>query len=388
MKNNFQVAPGDRPLLGQICGNDPKTMLAAAQMLEPNVDGVDVNLGCPQIIARRGNYGAFLLEKTQLLVDIVSTMVDGLEVPVTCKIRLLEAGLDATIDLAIALQSAGCSILTVHGRTRKNLGDKIGDANWDAIRQIKEAVDIPVFANGSIEVFDDVQACIDATGVDGVMVSEAILERPDFFANIPYSVKNQDRLTEEYLDICKDYPPLRMKPVRNHVFKFLHTTLSSRPELRPELGKSKTIDDVRAVFERVKELHAEHEYECTLDPEECPEIHATTTLWYRRHRNPKTGQALSKDEREKAKANPDRRARKAAAKAARRAAKKASKAARAAKHRAANAGPAHHQEVSPQEVSPQEGPHQEGGDVPHQEGGDVPHQEGGGDQEDPQPTKE
>jgi tRNA-dihydrouridine synthase 1 len=86
-------------------------------MVENDCDAIDLNLGCPQGIARKGNYGSFLLTETELLCKIVSTLHNGLKVPVTCKIRLLPDMQD-TLALCRALEDAGCQLLTVHGRTR------------------------------------------------------------------------------------------------------------------------------------------------------------------------------------------------------------------------------------------------------------------------------
>ena len=180
-EGNFSTAPADRPLLAQFCGNDAATLLAAGRLVEREVDGVDLNLGCPQGIARRGHYGSFLLEETALLEGIVSALHAGLAVPVTCKIRILPT-LEATLALARALERAGCSMLTVHGRTRANMKQSITEADWGVVRAIKEAVGIPVVANGSVACRADVDACLRATGCDGVMVSEALLEDPGLFS--------------------------------------------------------------------------------------------------------------------------------------------------------------------------------------------------------------
>ena len=104
--------------VAQFCGNDPEVLLAAGKMVQHMCDAVDLNLGCPQDIARRGRYGSFLLEETELITSIVRTLHEGLDIPVTCKIRCLPT-LEATIALALALQDAGCQMLTVHGRTKE-----------------------------------------------------------------------------------------------------------------------------------------------------------------------------------------------------------------------------------------------------------------------------
>lgn len=159
----------------QMCGNDPATLLEAAHQLSrlPGIVAVDLNLGCPQGIARRGRYGAFLLEHTELLVRIVSTLARGpnrVSCPVTCKIRVLPT-MQETMALCRALVGAGCSLLTVHGRTREQNKQTIGTCDWGAIRTIREALPIPVFANGGVADQGDVERCLAETGVAGACVS-------------------------------------------------------------------------------------------------------------------------------------------------------------------------------------------------------------------------
>jgi tRNA-dihydrouridine synthase len=126
----------------QMCGNDPATLLTAAHELTrlPGIAAIDFNLGCPQGIAKRGRYGAFLLEETELLVRIVSTLARGpnaIACPVTCKIRLLPS-IEDTLALCHALVGAGCSLLTVHGRTREQNKHTVGECDWGKIKIIRE----------------------------------------------------------------------------------------------------------------------------------------------------------------------------------------------------------------------------------------------------------
>eukprot|EP00030_Apusomonadida_sp_AF-17_P002459 a339721_97.p1 GENE.a339721_97~~a339721_97.p1 ORF type:complete len:424 (-),score=138.34 a339721_97:358-1500(-) len=278
---NFTPCAEDRPLVAQFAGDDPETILAAALHVQDHVDAVDLNLGCPQDIARRGHYGSFLLEETALIEAIVRTLVRGLKVPVTVKIRLLQAGLEPTLHLCRVIQAAGASILTVHGRTRAEKKQEIRAANWDAIRAIKREMLIPVFANGGIENFDDIQRCLDHTGADGVMSSEALLEFPALFANIPYSVAMQDQLAAEHLALARVHYEFGPVAVRAHLFKYLYTGLQVHTDLRDMLSNSNTMEEFEVVARTLRERRAAHEYTCT-SPETCGQPHSVRK-WYRRY---------------------------------------------------------------------------------------------------------
>eukprot|EP00434_Breviolum_minutum_P040825 symbB.v1.2.036296.t1/scaffold5092.1/size31036/1 len=139
----------DRPLIAQLGGDDPKVMLQAAKHLEPHVDAIDVNFGCPTEDARKGGhqshsprcrrYGAYLLRDTKRVTRIVGTLASSLRVPVTAKIRLLPDRRDS-IDLALAIEEHGAAALCVHGRTvdqRPKYAEKHGieslAPDWDAL---------------------------------------------------------------------------------------------------------------------------------------------------------------------------------------------------------------------------------------------------------------
>lgn len=122
-----------RPLFAQFCANDPPTLLRAAQLVQDRCDAVDINLGCPQRIARKGRYGAFLMDDLPLIERLVSILATSLKVPVTCKIRIFPE-LQRTLEYARMLQAAGCSILAVHGRTRAQKRARETRADWDAIK--------------------------------------------------------------------------------------------------------------------------------------------------------------------------------------------------------------------------------------------------------------
>jgi len=176
----------DRPLFVQFCSNDPAHLLAAAQYVAPFCDAVDLNLGCPQGIARKGHYGAFLQEDWPLIHRLINTLHTQLFVPVTAKFRIQETR-EKTLAYARMILAAGASIITVHGRRREQKGHATGMADWDMIRYLRDNLppDTVIFANGNILQHADIQACLEATGADGVMSAEGNLYDPTIFAAPP-----------------------------------------------------------------------------------------------------------------------------------------------------------------------------------------------------------
>jgi tRNA-dihydrouridine synthase 1 len=176
----------DRPLFVQFCANDPDALLAAAKIVQPYCDAVDLNLGCPQGIAKRGNYGAFLQEDWDLIYRLINKLHLNLDVPVTAKMRVLETK-EKTLEYAKMILSAGASILTVHGRQRDQKGHWTGLADWKVIRYVRDNLpkETVMFANGNILQYGDLQKCLDATGVDGIMSAEGNLYDPSIFAPPP-----------------------------------------------------------------------------------------------------------------------------------------------------------------------------------------------------------
>ncbi|KAF5736179.1 tRNA-dihydrouridine(16/17) synthase [Tripterygium wilfordii] len=165
-REEFTTCEEDRPLFVQFCANDPDTLLEAARRVEPYCDYVDINLGCPQRIARRGNYAAFLMDNLPLVKSLVEKLASNLKVPVSCKIRVFPK-LEDTIKYARMLEEAGCSLLAVHGRTRDEKDQKKVRGDWNAIKAVKSCIKIPVLANGNIRHMDDVQDCLRETGAEG-----------------------------------------------------------------------------------------------------------------------------------------------------------------------------------------------------------------------------
>jgi tRNA-dihydrouridine synthase 1 len=146
-RSNFTTNAADRPLVAQFCADDPAVFVAGAKLLQDRVDAVDLNLGCPQGIARRGHYGSYLQDEWELIASIVRAASAQLDVPVWVKIRIFPCP-DKSVRYAQMLEAAGASVIAVHGRTREQKGKFCMPADLDVIRAIKRAVTVSVIANG------------------------------------------------------------------------------------------------------------------------------------------------------------------------------------------------------------------------------------------------
>jgi len=254
----LQSCPEDRPLIVQFCANDPLVWLQAVQLtLEvlPDCDAIDLNLGCPQVIAKRGHFGSFLQEEWELLTRMVSTVVAATDKPITVKVRVFES-IERTVEYARMLEAAGASLLTVHGRTREQKGPLTGLASWEHIKAVRAAVSLPVVANGNIQSLADVTSCLAATGVEGVMSAEGHLTNPALFSGLHPPVWE---MCLEYLDLVHLHPcPLSY--ARGHLFKMCHHLLQMRTnfDLRERIGKSHSFQEFRDCVLLLKERHLKH----------------------------------------------------------------------------------------------------------------------------------
>jgi tRNA-dihydrouridine synthase B len=174
----------------QIVGTDPQIMAdAAAYNVERGAKIIDINMGCPAKKVCAVAAGSALLRDTELVKRILDAVVSAVDVPVTLKIR---TGWNPenrnAMEVAHIAESSGIAALTVHGRTR---ADKFeGQAEYETIRQVKQAVSIPVIANGDIDSADKAQFVLDATGADAVMIGRAAQGNPWLFKEIDAAIKN------------------------------------------------------------------------------------------------------------------------------------------------------------------------------------------------------
>lgn len=169
----------EKPLSLQIFGGDKKTLVQAAKHVDQhtNADIIDINMGCPVPKIVSCDAGARWLLNPNKIEEMVSAVVENVSKPVTVKMRI---GWDEdhiyVVDNAKAVERAGGKAIAIHGRTRVQMYQ--GKANWEYIRQAKEAVSIPIIGNGDVATPEDAKRMIDETGCDGVMIGRAALGNP------------------------------------------------------------------------------------------------------------------------------------------------------------------------------------------------------------------
>ncbi|WP_339673847.1 tRNA dihydrouridine synthase DusB [uncultured Zhongshania sp.] len=184
-KSHLRLAHDDNgPRAVQIAGADPLMMAdAAIRCADMGADIIDINMGCPAKKVCKRAAGSALLREPDLVKDILSTVVAAVDVPVTLKIRTgWSQDQRNGIDIAKLAQDCGISSLAVHGRTRECRF--LGSAEYDTIAAIKQAIDIPVFANGDICSAQQAKQVLDYTGADGVMIGRGAQGKPWLFREI------------------------------------------------------------------------------------------------------------------------------------------------------------------------------------------------------------
>ena len=248
----------------QIAGGDPQMMADAARKnVELGAQIIDINMGCPAKKVCNKAAGSALLRDEPLVREILDAVVGAVDVPVTLKIR---TGWDHAnkngITVAKIAEDAGISALSVHGRTRADL--YTGEAEYETIATIKQAISIPVFANGDIDSPEKAKAVLDATGADALLIGRAAQGRPWIFREIEHylrtgetlpapSLLEVERILLEHLAALHAFygELMGVRIARKHVGWYLATLPGAR-EFRAQFNRLDSTDaqcaHVRAFF--------------------------------------------------------------------------------------------------------------------------------------------
>lgn len=192
----LETARDERPAAVQLFGSEPELLAEMAGMLEnAPVDIIDVNMGCPAPKIVKNGEGSALTLRPELVGDIVAAMTASQKKPVTVKIRKgFDDGHINAVEIAKTAEKNGASAVTVHGRTREQYYS--GKADWDIIREVKLAVDIPVIGNGDVSSPELAAEMLKYTGCDAVMIGRAAEGNPWIFKRILRYMETGELLPE------------------------------------------------------------------------------------------------------------------------------------------------------------------------------------------------
>ncbi len=175
----------------QIFGSEPEIMAESAFVLQNRADIIDINMGCPAPKVVKNGDGSKLLQNLELVSEIVKKVVQAVNIPVTVKIRKGWNNNNVVArEAAQIIEAAGASAITIHGRTREEYYS--GKVDLDIIKQVKQAVKIPVIGNGDIKSVEDAQRMFEYTGVDGIMIGRATLGNPWLIGQIKNGLENKE----------------------------------------------------------------------------------------------------------------------------------------------------------------------------------------------------
>lgn len=253
----------ERPAAVQLFGDDPAIMAEAAQrVLVYRPQAIDINMGCPAPKVVRSGGGSALMRRPETAQAVVKAVVKAVDIPVTVKIR---AGWDESeknaVELARRCEAAGASAITVHGRTREQM--YAPPVDLDIIRQVKQAVSIPVIGNGDICDAKSAARMLEETGCDLVMVGRGALGRPWVFAQISAYLKSgtllpdppvaqRMRIMIEHIRTLCDYKGTHtgMLQARTHAAWYMKG-LRGAASYRREIGALESMEQLEALAYQV-----------------------------------------------------------------------------------------------------------------------------------------
>lgn len=270
--NMTLVCEDEHPMSMQIFGHDIETMVFAAKVLdqETNCDIIDINMGCPVNKVIKAQAGSALMKEEEHAAAIVKAVVEAVKKPVTVKMR---AGWDKdhinAVSLAKKVEKAGAKAISVHGRTRTQMYE--GQADWQIIKQVKQAVSIPVIGNGDIKSIEDMKRILEETGCDAVMIGRGILGDPWLIKKcveyLETGVINTEVCFEEKFALAKEHAKklcelkgehIGIREMRGHATWYIKGLAMSH-QIKEQLSKMTSYQQMIEILDLYEQQLKEHQ---------------------------------------------------------------------------------------------------------------------------------
>ncbi|MCR5787755.1 MAG: tRNA dihydrouridine synthase DusB [Bacilli bacterium] len=264
--NMLAMDEKERPISQQIFGSDLDSFVKAAKIVEETMkpDILDINMGCPvPKVALKNQAGSALLKNPEKIREIVSAVVKAVNIPVTVKIR---SGWDENsinaIEVAKIIEEAGASAIAIHARTRSQ--GYSGKANWDIIKDVVKAVNIPVIGNGDVTTPELAKQMLDNTGCSGVMIGRGAIGNPWLIKNsvdyLESGSYDDEPSVDEKINMMKKHLNMLIEDkndhtaileFRNHLMYYFRSLPNSK-ETKVKLCQAKTREEVFSILDEYK----------------------------------------------------------------------------------------------------------------------------------------
>lgn len=249
--NLLKTDPSEKPVAVQLFGSSVQEVVAAAQAVEDRFDVIDINCGCPAWKVIKTGAGSEMLKKPADIGNFVNKIASAVSKPVTVKIR---TGIDENhinaVEVAKIIEDAGAAALAIHGRTQKQ-GYR-GEADWNIIKQVKDAINIPVIGNGDVFSPEVFKKRLEESGVDAIMIARGAMNNPYIFKQIEsylktgmYSSPPKDVFLK-YLTYAKKYD-IGFQTIKRHAMSFTKGT-EGGAKLRENIAHATTVEELVKVF--------------------------------------------------------------------------------------------------------------------------------------------